>query len=216
MLLGLFPWKPVTEYGTCYALTGGFWLPAGPVRAGNSCHHACLTGWFTIPGQHSCPHWKGKGGMLFPPCGNGAMKVDCKQTCDSGCWNGAHVSWAFTEWQASGCEQFAPFTCSPWGLGPASRCPVRCTSVCLLPGGPCVGNAWGNDVYLIVFPWHKLPADFLLYFNYWKRQNKNKQTKTTLCLGHVHILDGISYVWKSFFTFKFFKEKKKNTFWGIA
>lgn len=118
------------------------------------------------PSQASPPatHWEEEGGKLSPRGGNGAVKVDCKQKtwlsmskwCP--CQLGLHRLTSQRLWTAH------PFTCSPWGSGPASRRPVRCTSVCLLPGGLWVGNVWGNDVYLIVFPWHKLPADFLLVF----------------------------------------------------
>ena len=85
------------------------------------------------------PAGKKKGGLLSPWCRNGAMKIGCRQNCESGCWNDACDSRAFME------QQPAPATQTPLRLGPTQQTPCLMCFCAPASRGPWDGGALRNS-----------------------------------------------------------------------
>ena len=159
-----------TSPGSVALSQGDSGLPVGWVWAGNPCQHSCVTGWLTVS-DHPSSHrwcWKEGRGIAFSPVGKwGGDSTLQTEMWPSGTKGGLSsnkpASWN-SQRHALGTLGVRSCLVPPCPLSPCA-CPWM--SVCR----GCV-QTWGTSD---IFPWNKLPANFLT-FSCWEAGEEKNQT----------------------------------------
>lgn len=165
-----------TSPGSAALSPGDSGLPGAWVWAGSPCQHGCVTGWLTLsdhPSSRRCC-WKEGRGIAFSPVGNwGGDSTLQAKTWPSGTeWGLCQLGpcW-ITNQHLRAVSAIALGTPAVWSrlVAPCPLSPCACSlmSVCR----ECV-QTWGTSD---IFPWNKLPANFLT-FNCWGRGGGKNQT----------------------------------------
>ena len=160
-----------TSPGSVALSQGDSGLPVGWVWAGNPCQHSCVTGWLTVS-DHPSSHrwcWKEGRGIAFSPVG----KWGGDSTLQTEMWpSGTKGGLCQVTNQHLGTVSAMPW--APWGFGPVLCRPALCHRVTVPWMSVCRGcvQTWGTSD---IFPWNKLPANFLT-FSCWGAGEEKNQT----------------------------------------